>query len=352
MSMTPSRVKAPHRAGFTLIELLVVMIIIGILIALLLPAVQRAREAARRTACTNNLKQVTLAVANFEAQHRHYPASWKSTTADSAGNVNGWSVLGQLLPHLEQGNIYRNIDFTQGYNLAAPIIAADGSSVKLTAMRIPTYLCPSEKRDEAKLESGVAAHYPVNYAFNVGTWLVYDPNTKTGGLGAFYPDSKLTSSAFRDGLSQTLCSAEVKAWTGGIRTAGLTTDPGFPTLSNVCTLGGTYKAAGGHSEWADGRAAHSGFTTVFRPNQVVACPTGATVGPTTDDIDWVNQSEGKTTTVPIWAALTSRSYHEGAVNCSMMDGSVRSFANDIDLFVWRAFSTRDGGEIIPGEAQK
>jgi prepilin-type N-terminal cleavage/methylation domain-containing protein/prepilin-type processing-associated H-X9-DG protein len=338
------------RAGFTLVELLVVMLIIAILIGLLLPAVNAARESARRTTCQNNIKQIVLAVANHEAQHRRYPSSWKATAPDpSTGAINGWSVLGQILPYLEQGNLYSKIDFTQGYSVAPPIVTADGVSTKLTAMRIPTYLCPSEKRDEPKLENGVVSNYPVNYAFNLGTWLVYDPNTNTGGLGAFFPNSKLSAADFKDGLSNTMCCAEVKAWTSAIRNAALPADPGIPTSTQVCSLGGTYKAATNHTEWADGRCNHSGFTTVFRPNSKVLCSTGS--GTDTDDVDWVNQSEGKSTTIPTWAALTARSYHDGAVNVGMMDGSVRSFANDIDQNVWRAYSTRAGGEIMPSTQQ-
>lgn len=338
------------RPGFTLVELLVVMLIIAILIGLLLPAVNAAREAARRTACQNNMRQIVLAVANHESQHRRYPSSWKATAPDpSTGAVNGWSVLGQILPYLEQGNLNSKIDFTKGYSVAAPIVTADGVSTKLTAMRIPTYLCPSEIRDEPKIENGVASNYPVNYAFNLGTWLVYDPNTNTGGLGAFYPNSKLTAADFKDGLSNTICCAEVKAWTSSFRNAALASDPGIPTTTQVCSLGGTYKAATNHTEWADGRCNHSGFTTVFRPNTPVLCPTGT--GSDTDDVDWVNQSEGKSTTIPTWAALTARSYHVGGVNVGMMDGSVRSFANDIDQNVWRAYSTRAGGEIIPSAYQ-
>lgn len=336
------------RRAFSLIELLVVMVIIAMLIALLVPGINRAREAGRRASCQNNLKQMGLAIANHEAQQRKYPTSWKVTLPDAAGNIAGWSAQAQILPHLEQGGLFSKIDFSVGYNNAVPITTADGVATRLSAMRIPTYLCPSERRDEAKITSGLPSDYPANYAVNLGTWFVYDPTTGTGGNGAFYPKGQLTAAHFRDGLSQTLCAAEVKAWQPVYRNAGrglgetILTSP-----SDVCGFGGTFSSTSGHTEWIDGRANQTGFTTTFRPNTLVACSdSGATY-----DVDLTNQQEGKSTSIPTYAAITARSYHDGGVNALLMDGSVRMFANDIDLNVWRAYSTRAGEEIIPSSMQ-
>ncbi len=334
-------------AGFTLIELLVVMVIIGLLIALLLPAVQKAREAARVASCANNLKQIGLAVANFEARTRHYPPSWKPTLPNASGDVNGWSCQAILLPYLEQTELHSTIDFERSYEEARDVQTADGAVARLSAMRVPTYLCPSERRDEARLSGGEPVNYPLNYAVNLGVWFIYSPRTGQGGQGAFYPNSRLRASDFRDGLSFTLCATEVRAWQPYFRNAGLALDPGIPARDGVCFLGGAFKPDSGHTEWVDGRAHQTGFTTTFAPNTQVPCENSGVVY----DVDWTNQQEGKFAAAPTWAAVTARSHHGGGVNAALMDGSVRWFADDINLGVWRAFATRSGGELIPAKDQ-
>ncbi|HZZ72325.1 MAG TPA: DUF1559 domain-containing protein [Pirellulales bacterium] len=339
------------RHAFTLIEIMVVMIIISVLAALILPAVQQVREAARRTSCANNLHQIGLAMANYEGAHGFYPPSWKPTPVESNGRVNGWSVWALLLPHLDQGGIYSHLSFDQGYQNAPIVTAADGSTIKINALRIPTYLCPSEVRDEAKLDStGAPGDYPNNYAVNLGTWFIYNPATGEGGPGAFYPNSRVRTTEFRDGMSFTLCAAEVKAWQPNVSSGGLAGPLALPkTAADVTSLAGTFNASSGHTEWADGRSNHSGFTTTFPPNAAV--PFTDPSSGTTYDIDWVNQREGTSSTISNWGALTARSYHAGVVNCVMMDASVRTISNEIDLGVWRAFSTRNGGELIPSKYQ-
>jgi prepilin-type N-terminal cleavage/methylation domain-containing protein len=340
----PSRVRR-NRSAFTLIEILVVIIIIGALMALLLPAVQKAREAARRSACGNNLKQIGLAVANFESQNRCYPASRKPTPPNAAGVVSGWSAQAVLLPYIEQSKLHAKIDFTRGYEEAVNVETAAGTVARLSAVRVPTYLCPSERRDEARIANGVAEHYPLNYAVNMGVWFVYDPQTAQGGQGAFHPAGTLKAGDFSDGLSFTLCASEVKAWQPYLRNAGLTAYAlrSIPAPDNLSALGGELKTTSGHTEWVDGRVHQIGFTTAFAPNATVSCESGGAVY----DVDWTNQQEGRSASVPTYAAVTARSYHGGGVNSLMMDGSMRWFADDTQLGVWRAYSTRNGDEIIP-----
>lgn len=341
----------PARTAFTLIELLVVMIIMGLLTALLLPAVQKAREAARRTSCANNLKQLGLALANFEARTRHYPASWKSVAPDKYGEIHGWSCQAVLLPFLEQGSLYSKLDFTRSYEEAeaTDVQAADGTSVKLSSLRIPTFLCPSERRDEGKIEDGQVVDYPLNYAMNQGTWFVYDPRSRQGGNGVFYPDSSLRASDIEDGMSCTLGMAEVKGWQPYFRNSAKPADllRKLPDVADIGGLDGQFKPDGGHTEWVDGRVHQTGFTTTFRPNEKVLCEVNGTVY----DVDWTNQQEGKSDAVPTYAAVTARSYHVGGLNAVLMDGSVRWFADDIHVGVWRAYSTRAGGEIITDKDQ-
>lgn len=330
--------------GFTLVELLVVMAILGLLVALLLPAVQAAREAARRAHCANNLRQMGLALHNFESQMRRFPPGGRAALPDASGQISYWSVQAQILPFLEQANLGSHIDFTQSYDLATNINLGGGVVAKLSAARVPTYLCPDELKDQVRYEGGAPTHYPINYAVNRGLWLVHDPRTQAIGEGAFGMGYALGPADFRDGLSQTVALAEVRAWQPHFRNAGLTTDPGMPSPTGVCGLGGQFKSESGHTEWVDARTHQTGFTAVFGPNTRVPC----TISGVVYDVDWTNQQEGKSATVPTWAAVTARSYHPAGLNVAMMDGSVRWVGDTIQLDVWRAMITRAGGETAQG----
>ena len=331
---------ARSRRGFTLVELLVVIAIIALLVGLLLPAIQAARESARRAQCANNLRQIGLAMHNFESSKRHFPLGGLGAQPDAAGRISYWSVQAQILPYLEQANLNSHIDFTQGYDLAANIDLGGNVVARLSAARVSTYLCPSEIRDEPRYSSGVPIHYPLNYAVNRGVWLVHDPRTQAIGEGAFGMGRALRPADFSDGLSQTLALAEVRGWQPYFRNAGRATDPGLSDPAALCGLGGDFKTESGHTEWVDARSHQTGFTTAFTPNTKVRC----VIAGRTYDIDWTNQQEGTSTTIPTWAAVTARSYHPGGVNVGLMDGSVRFLRETIALDAWRALATRAGGE--------
>ncbi|HEX3999163.1 MAG TPA: DUF1559 domain-containing protein [Pirellulales bacterium] len=353
------------RKGFTLVELLVVMAIIALLVALLLPAVQSAREAARRAACQNNSHQLALATLNFESAYGYFPPTrtlaWNTSTS-KALTGGSWSTLARILPFMEEGAVYKAIDFSQ-----SPGSYTLPNGVVLQTVRIASYICPSEQNDTMAMDTAVTpatpASYPANYAFNLGTWLSYDPVANTGGNGAFFCNAQLTPGAFVDGTSKTLMTAEVKAFQPYVTLAGYTdaTMPPAPTpgttgatpagvlatLSIPGTssfrLGPSLQQNTGHDEWGDGRTPQAGFTTTFTPNTAVNYTyTDGNIY----DVDFDNQNEGTSNTNPTFGPVTSRSYHIGGVNVSYMDGSVHFVSNLVDLATWQALSTRAGGEII------
>lgn len=323
------------RQGFTLVELLVVIAIIGILIGLLVPAVQAAREAARRVQCQNHLKQIGLALQNYESTIGSFPPSFTVRPGTVlSGNNGSWSIHGRLLPYLEQNNAYDAVDLSIAWD------AQLNSGVP--TMRIDTYVCPNEVQDAVRVKNGAPYIYPTNYGFNFGTWLVHDPVSGRGGDGPFFVNSKMKASMIRDGLSNTLAVAEVKAYNPYLRN---TNDPGPvpPVDSSFFNgLSGQFKETG-HTEWCDGRVHHSGFTTVFTPNTYVEL----NLNGTSYDADYNSIQEGKSATQPTYAAVTSRSYHSGGiVNVAFMDGSVHVINDQITLPVWRALGTRFGRETI------
>ncbi len=318
---------APRRRSraFTLVELLVVIAIIGILVGLLLPAVQAAREAARRMQCSNHLKQIALALHNYESAYRQLPPS----IILAAGH---WGPQSRLLPFLEQQNLENLIDFNQPY----------ASQLAAIKTRVAVYICPSEVNDRPSEADG-AAQYPINYGANMGTWLVYNPLTRQGGDGIFLPNQGIAFSSIVDGLSNTLAFSEVKAFqpilkTGGSPPAIAPTDP-----SQVAAFGGSnLKPAGGHIEWVEGRVYHDGFTGTFPPNSMCAFQSGGT----TYSVDYVSEKAGKSATAMTYASVVSRSYHTGVVNCALMDGSVRAVSDHVALPTWRNLTARNDGQVL------
>ena len=328
-----------HKRGFTLIELLVVIAIIAILIALLLPAVQQAREAARRSQCKNNLKQFGLALHNYLSTYTVFPPAFCVSPSGSSTYTPGgqWSIHARILPFGDAANLFNNIDFTKNYS------GQPDPSIAYT--RVPFFLCPSEINDRIRTSSGTPVHYPVSYGYNGGTWRVFTNSSLSGGDGAFYPNSKTRPRDFTDGTTNTLCFAEVKAFTAYNRDGGAGTSTIPSTAGGVEALmaGGSDRPDSGHTEWVDGRVHQTGFTTTLPPNTKVAV-TGATGA--IDAGDYTSCREAQSCTGPTYAAVTARSYHTGIVHALLMDGSVRSLSENIDLNTYRALSTRSGGEVI------
>ncbi len=335
--------KQNQHGAFTLVELLVVIAIIGILIGMLLPAVQSVREAARRTGCLNNVRQIALAALGYEAALGNLPPSFEIDPGTVlSGNNGSWSIHGRLLPFIEQSNAFKQVDL----NLAWDAQTDTG----VPTLRIPLFQCPSEINDTVRLRNGQPFVYPQNYGFNFGSWLVYDPISGRRGDGPFFVNSQTRFGSITDGASNTLCLAEVKTFTPYIRN---TPDPGeiaptdpnaFNGFSGELKLGRTLHENTGHTEWSDGRVHHSGFTTVFTPNTVVTYDNDGQAF----DIDFNSVQEGRKNDQATYAAITARSYHaNGVVNAGMLDGSAQSIDENIEPAIWRSIGTINGGEFTP-----
>lgn len=353
--MRPSQPPPRHarRFGFTLIELLVVIAIIAILVAILLPAVQQAREAARRTQCKNNLKQMGLALANYEATHTVYPMSIVAdATVDGGGNYNDppgngglWSPQARLTPFIEASNFYDLCDLDVAYDEEPNL------SEGVSFTRINTFICPSEINDRQRGPGASApddSYYPINYAYNGGTWEAWNVLNRRPGDGAFGPNAAFEPRDFVDGMSNTLGFAEVKAYTAYNRDGsnGTATVPTTAAaVETIIAAGGSNKDSSGHTEWTDGRVHQTGFTTTLPPNTEVVVP-GASLATPGDVGDYTSCRENKSCATPTYAAITARSYHIGIVNSVLMDGSVRTLSDTIDLTSWRALGTRAGNELL------
>jgi prepilin-type N-terminal cleavage/methylation domain-containing protein len=334
-----------RRSGFTLIELLVVIAIIAILIALLLPAVQQAREAARRTQCRNNLKQLGLALHNYESTFTCFPMS-SVIVRRTDGSINT-SFVGpylRLLPFIEQGNVYSAVDINSAYGSIDNAVAV--------GRKMAFFLCPSDTNDQQKSHPEYGEITGDSYGFCMGDWFVFQ--SPDGGLrnrSAFGPNMCRLFRDVTDGTSNTVFMSEVKAYTPYIRDCGslsMISDPNNvpPTTADPMTVAPEYSSAGcqfktdGHSEWAEMAVHHTGFTTAWTPNRVT--PGGP--GMAYPDVDISSQRERLGG--PTFAAITSRSYHAGGVQSLLGDGSVRFISSSVDGPIWRAVGTIGGGEIV------
>lgn len=322
---------AKQRAAFTLVELLVVIAIIGILIAILIPAIQAAREAARRNSCVNNLRQVGIAVQNYSDARRTLPPF---SLLPPGKTSQPWSALARLLPYLEEKTLHDLIDWDVDHEFTA--------KPKVAGMRVGIYLCPSEVRDEARV-TGAVTYYPSNFAFNTGTWFIYDPASKQCGDGAFAPNQAYRLNRISDGLSKTMGMSETKAYqpnvwdTGKPSTFGVA-PPATPAAA-AAFAGGTFDS-NGHTEWVEGDVHETGFTTTFTPNTIVPY----TANGQTEDIDLISMRDGESITAPTYAATTARSYHSGGVNIMLLDSSTHFVSDEISSMIWRAYGTRSGNE--------
>jgi prepilin-type N-terminal cleavage/methylation domain-containing protein/prepilin-type processing-associated H-X9-DG protein len=343
-----------RRRAFTLIELLVVIALIAVLIGLLLPAVQSAREAARRIQCTNNLKQVGLAVHGYHDSVGTLPLGC-AVAFDRSGNpiFQGWGVTARILPFMEGQNVFNASNFS----------LSNETPQNDTSMRygVPTYMCPSDSQNQVIFVDGDQPRNNTNYGFNRGDWYVWG-----GVLTALQPRSPFRANAcvrlaaITDGLSNTLIAAEVRTHTPYLLNCdglsyspvGVKAVPGpndvpesIPQYANCSGSIAELRPDSGHSEWEDGNTSQAGFTTAWLPNTVTP---GRFHGVSVADADLISIREENGG--PTFAAVTARSFHPGGVDVLLADGSVRFVKNTINGSTWRALGTIDGGEVISADA--
>jgi prepilin-type N-terminal cleavage/methylation domain-containing protein/prepilin-type processing-associated H-X9-DG protein len=311
------------RAGFALIELLVVIAIIAVLIALLLPAVQAAREAARRSQCVNNLKQIGIGMHNYHDQVGALPGAYL------VYNVTSFSALSMILPNLEQGPSYNALNFSLPYS--------DPSNNTVLMTEINTFVCPSDLPNPIR-DRGAQT----NYMADMGSWIVWQsasgPNVGLPGPnGVFFGNSSTRFAAITDGLSNTGLFSERVLADGSNAIVSPQSDvffsPAAPTTLDdavrlcqavdITNLSNQFPLFMG-APWVNGQHV---FQHVMNPN-----------------------SRSCGFFISLRAVMPPSSRHPGGINLGMGDGSVRFIKDAINVPVWRALGTIGGGEVISADS--
>jgi prepilin-type N-terminal cleavage/methylation domain-containing protein/prepilin-type processing-associated H-X9-DG protein len=350
------------RGGFTLIELLVVIAIIAVLIALLLPAVQAAREAARRSQCVNNLKQIGLALHNYHQTNNVFPlgATLQPNNPGTTYNWSCWSAQAQMLPYLEQVAVYNAINWSWACEPYAEPTSQDkgyaslGGYINATAynIRINSFLCPSDPN------AG-----PINdnsYHASVGTTTYNTGQHNPASTGVFGMQLSYGIQAITDGTSNTIAFAEALCGNGNA-------SPGGPQKGN-----GTESSVGNASNKLDVNSV--GYNLVLADLQNCSTSFLTLFGADDRGYRWGMGAMGYTlfnTVVPpngggtyTWNScrvgccqqaqaahyLPASSYHPGGVNCLAADGSVKFIKNSVSMQNWWALGTRGNGEVISSDS--
>jgi len=309
-----------RRRAFTLVELLVVIAIIALLIALLLPAVQSSREAARRTSCSNRLRQLALGCLTFESARRALPpGTTRNNIADGGGiNTVSPSWIARILPYIEEQSLHARIDWMVSPGNRPP-------NNVIPAIVLPALRCPADATPFAQANTG-----PTNYVASVGNRDHILP-TSTPHQGAFHVafDRGRPLKDFTDGTSKTLLLSECLVNSPFIKYYGTAGGTG---AYNSC-LAGTEPPhtanegnAGRGATWFMGTNTHDwAFHSTLPPNDPLTAGGECML--------WTHQG-----TYP------ARSRHAAGVNAARVDGSVGFASDGIDILVWRAAGTVNGGE--------
>jgi prepilin-type N-terminal cleavage/methylation domain-containing protein len=379
MLLGPALARDPRRQGFTLVELLVVIAIIGVMVGLLLPAVQAAREAARRMSCSNNLKQIGLALHNYESTYRTLPPARMTPDYIVAGNVQtsyttypntlpvgAWtgfrSIHTFILPFMEQTAIYDMIDF------AAPTsvrMTLNGSPINVNyaayANAAALFICPSDPNTGRVItENNYRANFggSTPYGGAVDTTQNHVLNATSRGNGAFTIGLSNKFSDFTDGLSNTTVFSERNKGSGRAMASALP-DRRFDVITSPNRRQGLIPANEIFNEclaytpaissfnfnsmgrWLDGSDFSNGWPFGFYSATLynhVAPPNwrGFDCGNWSAIIDAPGEH----------GIVSARSMHPGGAQVTMGDGSTRFVTESIDVMTWRALGTRAGGEVV------
>jgi prepilin-type N-terminal cleavage/methylation domain-containing protein/prepilin-type processing-associated H-X9-DG protein len=339
----------PRCKAFTLIEVLVSISILGILMALLLPAIQGAREASRRTECTNHLKQIGLALQSYAASHGTFPPlnglSIRSEAERRIGASIPFSPFARMLTELDQPILFNAVNFGAGRRDPLGLVA------NATVMRVTlaVLLCPSDGR--APVEGYGRNNYRVNHGLDpLGQVSLASDRVPIDS----YPFSSWTAYSpadFPDGLSATLGASERLQgdWTrGAFRPRADVLQPWDSRdvpFSSPEELVDVCRSLKPQSDQVESRGGESWFVssihcTTFNPFQAPNSPVACYLS---------NVREGFENRVYHHGCIPATSAHPGGVNALAMDGHVRFVGDGIDVRVWRALSTRNGGEATPAD---
>jgi prepilin-type N-terminal cleavage/methylation domain-containing protein/prepilin-type processing-associated H-X9-DG protein len=328
-----------RRRGFTLIELLVVISIIAVLIALLLPAVQSAREAARRIQCVNNLKQIGLALHNYHDTAGSLPPGQRSPVCGT------WQTF--VLPFLEGTNTYNAYNHAGRYLLPDGTKNPDGSlryggaaNLTVTQSRFNSLTCPSDIPQKMADFNNLTEH---NYAANFGNAGTFQElQTSSNGLSyatPYYVGATWLGAPFSDSDPSNYPSRQ--------RTYGLVsfTDGTSNTMLAGEVIQSADNSLRGFTWWGDA----AGFETWLAPNSLLPDVTQGYCSTIFPLIARPNPpcTNSTATQGPTFAL---RSRHPGGVNTVFGDGSVKFLKNTINLFIYRALSTTQGGEVLSSDS--